>query len=110
MKALEYRMAHTAISTSTRDPFDANSVSNLQTRRFSSRPELDDFAHSFMPTNLSWHCRMWKRLPLGDVRAPLQVKLDVTYAVCHDTIVGMTNTRVCSIVFVSTKETTQLLI
>jgi hypothetical protein len=52
-------VGHTAVSASTGDPFDTDSIANLQTRGLGACTKLDDLADTFMASNLTGLSWVW---------------------------------------------------
>ena len=45
--------SHTAVPAGAGDPFDANSIAELQARRFSPRTEFDNLPHTLVAADLT---------------------------------------------------------
>lgn len=75
-------LKHTAISASTGNPFDTDSIADLQTGRLGACTELDDFADTFVASNLTGLSRVWERFPLDEI----SLRRTMGLMGCHHTV------------------------
>ena len=60
-------LAHTAVSTGTGDPFNTDTVANLETGGLGARTKLDDLADSFVASDLAWRSWIGEHSPLSKI-------------------------------------------